>query len=72
MHMHAPHPELTEVESLKLENLRLAARLLDRAVQDWQAKVAALKAAVEQTRAGWTFTPQTGQWTRSEAPPADT
>lgn len=59
--MDRPEP-LTEVEALKMRVLQLEGQLLDRVVKDWHAKVAELKTDIETPRPGWTFSPDTGQW----------
>lgn len=61
------HP-YTETESLRIENTRLEAVIVQRALSDWQAKVAKLKADLEAARPGWTWNPESGAWTA--VPPA--
>ena len=63
----APAP-FTEIEALRIQNVNLEGVIVQRALQDWQAKVAALKADLEKTRKGWEWTPETGQWTAIKDP----
>lgn len=63
----APQPApLTEVEALRVQNVNLERVIVQRALDDWQKKVAALKADLEKTRPGWLWNPDTGQWTKAE------
>jgi hypothetical protein len=52
----------TDIENLRLENTRLEGVIVQRAVKDWEAKVAALKADIEKARPGFTWDAQTGQF----------
>lgn len=61
----APAP-FTEVETLRVQNANLEGQLVQRAVADWQAKVAKLKADLESTRPGWSWAPESGAWTAKE------
>ena len=56
-------PPLTEVERLKIENVRLEGVILQRQFDDWQAKKAKLKADIEAARPGWTWNPDDGIFT---------
>ena len=66
MHMNLQPEPFSELESLKLKNLRLEGQLLDRAVSDWHRATAALKAELEKTREGWIWQTDTGQWQRKQ------
>lgn len=57
-----PVQPYSEIEQLKIQNVNLEGAIVQRAVQDWQAKVAALKADLESRRPGWTFEPASGTW----------
>lgn len=57
----APAP-LTELEALRVQNANLERVIVQRAVTDWQAKVATLKADLEAKRPGWRWSPETGEW----------
>ena len=59
----SPAP-FTEVELLRIENTRLEGVLLQRQLDDWQAKKAKLKADVERTRDGWLWDPDSGAFTK--------
>ncbi len=54
---------LTEVESLRAQNLSLERVIIERQVSDWQVKQEKLKADIEAARAGWTWNPIDGQFT---------
>ena len=54
---------LTEVEALRVQNVNLERVIVQRALDDWQKKVLALKADLEKSRSGWEWNPETGQWT---------
>lgn len=58
----------TEVEALRIENVRLEGQIVQRAIADWQAKVKALKADLERVRPGFTFNPETGEWAAATPP----
>ena len=58
----------TDVEALRIENVRLEGQIVQRAIADWQAKVKALKADLEKVRSGFTFNPETGEWAPVTAP----
>lgn len=64
----AAPPPLTEVEALRVQNVNLERVIVQRALDDWQKKVLALKADLEKTRVGWSWNPETGQWTATPAP----
>jgi hypothetical protein len=57
---------LTEIETLRVQNVALEGQIVQRALNDWQAKVAKLKADLEAPRAGWVWSPDTGAWTPKE------
>jgi hypothetical protein len=52
----------TEVETLRIENVALEREIVQRALSDWQVKVAKLKADLEASRPGWVWSPETGKW----------
>lgn len=56
-------PPLTEVERLKIENVRLEGVILQTQFDAWQAKKAKLKADIEAARPGWTWEPESGTFT---------
>lgn len=58
----------TETEALRIENTRLEAVIVQRALSDWQAKVAKLKVDLEAARPGWTWNPESGAWTAIPPP----
>lgn len=64
----ATPPPLTEVESLRVQNVNLERVLVQRALDDWQKKVLALKADLEKARPGWQWNPETGQWSETPKP----
>lgn len=53
---------LTEIEQLKVQVINLEGAIVRRAVEDWQQKVAKLKADLEATRPGFRWIPETGAW----------
>lgn len=60
----APQPApFTDVEALRVENVRLEGVVLQMQITGWQAKRDRLKAELEQSRPGWSWNPETGQWT---------
>jgi hypothetical protein len=60
----ARHPApYTEIERLRIENVGLERVIVQRALDDWRAKVAVVKADLERARPGWTWNPETGEWT---------
>lgn len=61
----APAP-LTEVESLRMENVRLEGAIIQREIADWTAKRTALKSDLEKDRLGWIFDLET--WKFAKAP----
>jgi len=52
----------TEIEALKIQNVNLEGAIVRRAVDDWQKKVAALKAELEKARPGFVWNPEDGSW----------
>lgn len=58
----------TEVEALRIENANLERAIVQRAVTDWQAKVAKLKADLEAKRPGFSWNPETGEWAAVKPP----
>jgi len=56
----------TEVEALKIQNVQLEGTIVQRAVEDWRKKVAALKAELESKRVGWKWLPETGEWKQQQ------
>lgn len=60
----APAP-LTQVESLRMENVRLEGAIIQREIADWTAKRAALKADLEKDRLGWIFDLETGKFAKA-------
>lgn len=63
----APQPApLTEIEALKVQNLNLERIIVQRALDDWRAKQAALKAEIEKPRPGFDWNPETGAWSAKE------
>jgi hypothetical protein len=56
----------TEIEALKVQNLNLERIIVQRALDDWRAKQAALKAEIEKVRPGWDWNPETGAWSAKE------
>lgn len=66
----APTPApLTELEALRVQNVNLERVIVQRALDDWQKKVQALKADLEKARPGWTWNPETGEWTAKKEEP---
>ena len=64
----APAP-LSELESLRVQNVNLERVIVQRALDDWQKKVAALKADLERARGDkWDWNPDTGAWTAKPKP----
>lgn len=63
-----PVQPYSEIEQLKIANVNLEGAIVQRAVQDWQAKVTRLKADLERVRPGWTWQPDSGAW--AEVPKA--
>ena len=60
----ATPPPLTDVEALRVQNVNLERVIVQRALDDWQKKVLALKADLETARQNkWDWNPETGQWT---------
>lgn len=57
----APAP-FTEIEQLRVQNVNLERAIVQRAVTDWEAKRALLKADLERARPGWTWDPDSGAW----------
>ena len=57
-----PVTPYTEIEQLRIQNAQLEGAIVQRAVQDWQAKVAKLKADLEAKRPNWEWSPDTGEW----------
>jgi hypothetical protein len=55
-------PPLTEIETLRIENVRLASLVLQRELDEFQAKRAKLKADLEAARPGWTYDLDTGKF----------
>lgn len=58
----------TEVEALKVQNANLERILVQRALDDWRAKVAALKGELEAKRPGWVWNYETGEWAAVKPP----
>jgi hypothetical protein len=56
----------TEIEALRVENVRLEGQLIQRAIQDYQAKVTRLKADLEKGRTGFIWNPETGGWSAAK------
>lgn len=54
---------LTEIEVLRVQNVALERVVVQHALTDWQHKVQALKADLERVRPGFTWNPDTGEWT---------
>jgi hypothetical protein len=74
----AAPPAFTELEQAKLQAVAWEGaaidadqRTLDLRKAQWQAKVSALKAALEATRDGWDWEAATGTWTRKPAKTKD-
>lgn len=63
----APAP-LTELEAAKVQIVNLERVIVQRAVDDWRAKQAALKAELESKRPGWVWNPDTGEWAAVKPP----
>ena len=59
----------TEIEQLRIQNANLEGAIVQRAVQDWQAKVAKLKADLESARPGHVWNHETGAWTAKPKEP---
>ncbi len=57
---------LTEVESLRAQNLSLERVIIERQVSDWQAKQEKLKADIEAARVGWIWNPIDGKFSPKE------
>jgi len=53
----------SEIETLRIQNVALERVVVQHAMTDWQAKVKALKADLEAERHGWSWNPDTGEWT---------
>lgn len=63
----APQPEpLTEVEALRVENVRLESLVLQRQLDDFRVKRAKLTADLEAKRPGWRYDADTGRFTAME------
>lgn len=62
----APAP-LTELEALRVQVVNLERVIVQRSVEDWQKKVAALKAELEAARSGWEWSSETGEWQKKES-----
>lgn len=60
-----PVQPYSDVEALRIQNANLEGAIVRRAVEDWQAKVAKLKADLEQARPGFTWNPESGAWTKA-------
>ena len=58
----------TAIEAVKVQSLQRLAVIVQRSIEDYKAEAARLKAELEAARPGWTFNPETGQW--SETPKA--
>lgn len=57
----APQPEpFTEVEALRVENVRLESLVLQRQLDDFRAKRAKLTADLEAKRPGWRYDAEAG------------
>ena len=56
---------LTQVESLRIENVRLEGAIIQREIADWTAKRTALKADLEKDRLGWIFDLETGKFQKA-------
>ncbi len=61
----SPAP-FSEVEALRVQVVNLEGAILQRKVDDWEAKRAKLKADLEAARPGWRWNPETGQFTKAE------
>lgn len=61
-----PVQPYSEVEQLKIQNINLEGAIVRRAVEDWQLKVARLKAELEMRRPGFAWNPETGAWTKTD------
>lgn len=57
---------LTELEALKIENVRLEGIVIQREVTDWQAKRVALIREIETARPGWTFNADSATFTKKD------
>lgn len=57
---------LTPIEQLRVENTNLRRVIVQQQIDDLTVRVAALKADLEATRPGWTWAPETGQWTKRQ------
>jgi hypothetical protein len=64
-------PPLTELERLKIENVRLEGALIQRELDDWQAKKARLKLEIDAARPGWTWEPESGVFTATKPTKGD-
>lgn len=63
----APQPEpLTEVEALRVENIRLESLVLQRQLDDFRAKRAKLTADLEAKRPGWRYDAEAGTFSKKE------
>lgn len=59
-----PKPEpYSQVEALRIENLKLERVIVDRAVSDWRTKALTLKADLERARPGFQWNPDDDSWT---------
>jgi hypothetical protein len=54
---------LTEVETLRIENLRLEGVIIQHELAQWQAKRATLTKDLEASRPGWVYNQETGTFT---------
>lgn len=60
----APQPEpYSQVEKLRIENMKLERVIVDRAVADWRDKALKLKADLELARPGFRWDPDADTWT---------
>lgn len=58
---------LTEVESLRVQNITLKRAVLERQLQDYNAEVTKLKADLEAPRPGWLWNADSGKWEKAPA-----
>lgn len=63
----SPAP-FTEMESLRIENVRLEGVILQRQLTDWQTKRDKLAHDIESARPGFTWNPDTGVFTKRDLP----
>lgn len=56
----------TELESARIDNVRLRGVILQREYDDWHALQSTLKADIERARPGWIWNAETGAFTKKE------